>query len=366
MAEYRGAVIGLGWMGMLSDIATRDDTRYNLDDPDRPMPTVDIHRRIHHHDHPGSEGQAKTYCGAMWDRPEVQLVAGADRDAKRLKVFTQRYGVDATYTDAAEMLTSQKPDIVAVATNVKGRADLTCLAVECGAKAIVTEKPMAHTLAEADRMVHACAQANVPLCCGQISTIHPSFGRARQLLTEGAIGELISIEALGPYSQHQNWSYFLDTAPAWVVGTGDPPRREGGSDEFEGSGMLITQSGLVVHFRRNSTTGGVRLSGTSGQMLFSFEDGWQIWQDIETGAGKRRVEMPWPDPQFRAYGPAYCLADVLDCLAGKLDEPKNSGRRVRVAIEVEIALKQSSANHGARVDLPLADRSPGLNYDWFR
>ena len=56
----------------------------------------------------------------------------------------------------------------------------------------------------------------------------------------------------------------------------------------------------------------------------------------------------------------------MDCLDGKLDEPKNSGRRVAVALEVEIALKVSSANGGRRVDLPLEDRSLGLNYEWWR
>jgi hypothetical protein len=56
----------------------------------------------------------------------------------------------------------------------------------------------------------------------------------------------------------------------------------------------------------------------------------------------------------------------MDCLAGKLDEPKNSGRRVAMALEVEIALKLSSSRGGVRVNLPLEDRSLGLNYDWFR
>ena len=53
-------------------------------------------------------------------------------------------------------------------------------------------------------------------------------------------------------------------------------------------------------------------------------------------------------------------------MEGRIDEPKNSGRRVAVAIEVEVALKQSSAKGGVRVDLPLQDRSLGLNYDWYR
>jgi hypothetical protein len=56
----------------------------------------------------------------------------------------------------------------------------------------------------------------------------------------------------------------------------------------------------------------------------------------------------------------------MDFLAGKLDEPKNSGRRVAMALEVEVALKQSAGQGGRRVELPLADRSAGLAYDWHR
>ena len=77
--------------------------------------------------------------------------------------------------------------------------------------------------------------------------------------------------------------------------------------------------------------------------------------------------MPWPKPQFSSpYGAVYCLSDILDCLAGTLVEPKNSGRQVALALEVEIALKQSSAQEGLRIDLPLADRSLELSFDWFR
>ena len=139
----------------------------------------------------------------------VSLVAAADRDANRLAAFKERfdppYGSQAvsTYTDAAEMLAAERPDIVAIATNTVGRAELTALAVAHGAKCVLTDKPMAHSLAEADLMVESCAEAGVPLCCGSISTTHPSFERAKILLREGAIGDLISIEASSPGAQHQ-------------------------------------------------------------------------------------------------------------------------------------------------------------------
>jgi len=365
MAQYRAVVIGLGWMGMLYDLAGRIPDRFDIDDVDRPTPPLNIHRKFYHHEHPGEEGLPTSYAEALWNRPEVELVAGADRDKKRLKAFSERYGIQGLYTDAEEMLRQENPDIVAVCTNTKYRADLTCLAVKYGAKGIFTEKPMVHTLEEADRMVQSCAEAGVPLCCGAITTTHPSFARAKALVESGVIGQLVSIEASGPSAQHQNWSYFLSSPPSWVVGMGDVPRRESGSDEFTGQGMMVTENGLVVHFRKGAP--GVRLSGTAGEIVFDYQSGWRLWQEIDTPGGKRRVEMPWPKPQFvPPYGAVYCLADIMDCLSGKLDEPKNSGRRVAVALEVEIALKQSSAQSSARIDLPLSDRSLGLHYDWFR
>ena len=182
MAKYRAAVIGLGWMGLLYDLAKRVSDRFEIGDVDRPTPSLDIHRRFHHHDHPGEEGNPTSYSEALWARPETELVAAADRDGKRLKAFSERYGIQQVYTSAEEMLRAERPEVVAVCTNTATRADLTCLAVECGARAIFTEKPMAHTLAEADRMVETCRSAGVPLSCGCITTTHPSFARAREIV----------------------------------------------------------------------------------------------------------------------------------------------------------------------------------------
>ena len=37
-----------------------------------------------------------------------------------------------------------------------------------------------------------------------------------------------------------------------------------------------------------------------------------------------------------------------------------------IALEVEVALRQSSAQGGGQVTLPLVDCGLGFNYDWFR
>ena len=375
MAKYRGGVIGLGWMGMLYDIATRTSDRFEIDDVDRPTPELDIHRRIHHHELPGDEGSPTTYAAALADRDEIDLVAAADRDVKRLNAFTGRYGIDSVYTDAEEMLKNENLDIVAIPTNTKGRADLTVMAVKYGAKGIFTDKPMAHTLEEADRMVKVCADAGVALNCGAITTTHPSFEVAKNLIADGEIGEVLSISASGATAQHQNWSYFLDSPPAWAIGTGDIPRAESGSDEFRGTGMLVAEDGTTVHFVQGST--GVRITGTEGEISFSGYSKWKLEKDLmvswygDDPKGRSEIkfrnDMPFPGPQFLTpYGAIYSLDDVMRTIAGEIDEPKNSGRRVAVAIETEIALKLSSDQGGKRIDFPVADRSLRLNYDWFR
>ena len=359
-------------MGMLYDMAERPpadrEERYDPDSAYRPIPEAAAQGSFHFHEHLGREGVPITYAEALRDRPDADLVAGADRNEQRLEAFAQRYGAKALYTDAAEMLHREKLDVVAIATNVVGRADLTVLAVECGAKGIMTEKPMASTLGEADRMVEACADAGVPLCCGAINTTHPSFARARELVEDGAIGRVLNIEAEAPGSQLQSWTLFVDGVPSWVIGTGDRERRERGSDEFTGEGMMVTEDGVAVHFRRAAPQ--IKVTGTEGEVYLHHwrPTRWKLWQQTDTPGGRRRVELPWPEPQifWWSTGAAYGLADVFDCMDGKMDEPKVSGRRVATAMEVEIAMKLSSAMGGARVDLPLEDRSLGLNYDWYR
>ena len=374
-AKYRGGVVGLGWMGVLYDMGTRDyeniggsykTPKYDLESTERPTPDwLDVHRKFHHHDHPGKEGLVATYAEAIWDRPEVELVAGADRDEKRLAMFGERYGITALYTDALEMYEKENLDILAIATNTRGRSFLTVKAVEAGVKGIFVDKPMTFTLKEADDMVNACAKAGVPLVGGATTTSHPSFGKAKELITTGAIGDVTSIEARVPLlSQHQDWYYFVDSELAWVSGIGDKPRRDRGSSEFMGQGIIVAKDGTVVHIRDGAPT--VKISGSTGEIVFDGKR-WTLWQEVDTPSGRKgRVEMPWPDPQFGGMRTPWCLDDLIATMEGRMKEPKNSGRIVAAALEAELAMKQSSARGGERVELPLKDRSLGLTYDWFR
>ena len=82
--KYRASIIGLGWTGILYDLAQRTGEKFNVEDINRPTPPLDFSRRVYYHDHPGEEGLPQSYAGALSHRPDVDLVAGAERDPKRL------------------------------------------------------------------------------------------------------------------------------------------------------------------------------------------------------------------------------------------------------------------------------------------
>ena len=383
MQKYRAGIIGLGTMGMLLNMEHRRIGFWKPEDAIRPTSELDIHHKAKLHEIvvEGTRVLDNSYADVLYDRPEFELVAAAERDPTRRNAFIERYGVDNVYDDAEEMLRKEKLEIVAIPTNTRPRADLTVLAVECGAKGIMTEKPMAYTLEDADRMVKACADANVPLVCGAISTSEYSFEKAKEIIESGEIGDVVSIEASSnrtSVSQHQNWSYFIDGNPAWVIGTGDTPPNDvisydgktvsPGSQEFYGEGMMVTDTGQVVHFRKGAP--GVRITCTEGELFHSREQmGWTMWKNIETPDGKSLSTLiPWDRGKYGAHhqGTILGMDDIVKCIKGELDEPKNSGRRIARAIEVEIGLVMSAAQGGVRIDLPFKDRSLGLFYDWHR
>ena len=69
----------------------------------------------------------------------------------------------------------EKLDIVAVATNTKGRSHFTCMASNLGAKAIFTEKPMAHSLVLAMDTIVALPQYVAPAARDPNSITSPVF-----------------------------------------------------------------------------------------------------------------------------------------------------------------------------------------------
>ena len=79
-------------------------------------------------------------------------------------------------------------DLVSVCTYPMVHAEQTIAAANAGAKGVLCEKPMCLSLDEADAMINACRQNNTRLVIAHRHRQSPNFNKARNLITEGAIG----------------------------------------------------------------------------------------------------------------------------------------------------------------------------------
>ena len=94
----------------------------------------------------------------------VELIGVCDSNAKTSAGIASEYGVES-YTDWREIL--NKVDAVSIATPTETHCEIACAFLENGVHALV-EKPIALTLAEADRMIAAADSSGAKLMVGHL------------------------------------------------------------------------------------------------------------------------------------------------------------------------------------------------------
>ncbi|MEZ4866612.1 MAG: Gfo/Idh/MocA family oxidoreductase [Caldilineaceae bacterium] len=133
------------------------------------------------------------HAAAYQTTPGFALVAAANRSADKLRAFGERRGVKALYTDFRQLLRDEQPDVVSVCTQSPEKAAVTIAAAEAGVKAIIVEKAFAASMAEADAMITACERNGVLLAVNHPYRFSPLVRQSKQLIEQGAIGELTAI-----------------------------------------------------------------------------------------------------------------------------------------------------------------------------
>lgn len=119
--------------------------------------------------------------------PGTRLAAVADPAPGAARQLADRLGCSQALTDPGLLLADPAIDAVVIATPARTHADLAEAAARAG-KAVYCEKPMALTLADADRVIAAARQAGVPLQVGFNRRYDAGFRAAHDKITAGAIG----------------------------------------------------------------------------------------------------------------------------------------------------------------------------------
>jgi len=145
-----------------------------------------------------------------------RLVGVVSRDQGRAEAFAKRFKAAHAYTSYDELLRNPEVTVVAIHTPNSQHAAQAIAAARAG-KHVFCDKPMATSVADAERVVRECEKAGVKLGVNFHNRCMPSFVETRRLIAGGAIGEvrMVQIETSpGARAEERAGTWRLDATQA--------------------------------------------------------------------------------------------------------------------------------------------------------
>ncbi|HEY3290063.1 MAG TPA: Gfo/Idh/MocA family oxidoreductase [Anaerolineae bacterium] len=124
---------------------------------------------------------------------EVEIVGVADIRAEAAQETAHRYSIPKAYTDPQKMLNELAPDIVSVCTPNVYHKQWSIAALKAGAD-VLCEKPLTTTYADALEMFATAKSVGKMLYPSQSMRFMNHFVAAREMVTEGRLGEVYYAE----------------------------------------------------------------------------------------------------------------------------------------------------------------------------
>jgi predicted dehydrogenase len=153
----------------------------------------------------GSGFVADFYMAGLRDVPGAHVVANYSRSAERAREFGERYDVPRQYTDVEQLCADDEVEIVVIGLPNHLHLDAV-RAAAAAKKAIVCTKPLARNAQEAAEIVRIVEDAGVMHGYAETEVFAPNVMRAREMIEDGAIGQVISVRAReahsGPHAPH--------------------------------------------------------------------------------------------------------------------------------------------------------------------
>jgi len=330
--------------------------------------------------------------------PLVTVMSG--RDAAAVAAAAQAYGVPATVTDWRELISRDDVDVVDICTPPGTHAQIAQQAAAAG-KAVLCEKPLALTYAEAAAALAAVTRAGVHNAVGFNYRRLPAIALMRRMIDEGAVGEIrlwratwLSDEfadpatgwdwrfdrAMGGSTIADLGSHLIDMALCMAgpvdsvcaqatTFIGERPSGDAGTTpvtvDDAASALLRFSSGARGTMEvaraavRRPCDFTVEVNGSRGTLVFSYARLNELWyggadDDIRLyGLRRIRAEHPshpyaaqwWPIGQGVGYGASFAN-QAADLLAGWPDAPWSPGFRDGAAVQAVCEAMETSAASG--------------------
>jgi len=327
----------------------------------------------------------------------AEIVAVADPSPQARERAQRELGIPAErcFADPLALLRSGLVDAVDLSTPHHTHADLLTAAAEAGVAA-ACDKPLATSLAEADRIVAASERHGTPVGVFRNFAHFPSHRLMRELVEQGAIGQpsFARVSAIGVYApdtigpQARSWRLRSEVAGggiaidygihaiylvrgllggaelARVSAHVDRAQVEVGDVEDRVSMRLETVDGACATVDLTwggGSTGDVTVAGPDGVLKVVGDGGVSAPHNVAravsrlTGRGEEELhELHWPRRPFDWY-----YRGAIEQFLGQLDgKPGVTAADGRADLEVALAAYRSAALGGRPVSLPLAPEDP--------
>ena len=132
------------------------------------------------------------HAQAFKANPRFELIGLCDIDAARLDKAKNDFGV-RTGTDAASLAKSAKPDIFCFCTLPNLRLPMVKIGLECGAKMVAYEKPMAASMAEAIEILNLTRVARVKTVVSHQHRYGAHYRKVKEIIAGGALGRVHTV-----------------------------------------------------------------------------------------------------------------------------------------------------------------------------
>ena len=168
----------------------------------------------------GTGGIARTHAGYYAASDRTEIVAGCDVSDERLSAFCDEREIEGRYTDYEQMLAEVQPDIVSVCTWNGTHMPIAIAAIDAGARAVISEKPMSDELGGPMDAVALAAERGCHFVVHHQTRFTPGYIAARELVAEGTIGAPVGIHMHSGGGLLNIGSHMIDNI-RWILGDPD-------------------------------------------------------------------------------------------------------------------------------------------------
>ncbi len=342
----------------------------------------------------GSAFSSNLHAEALAEVSEAVIVAACSPNRAHVEEFAQRWKIPATETDYRKLVRRNDVDAVVIGIPNDQHRPVVVAAAEAG-KHVILEKPIAHTLEDADAIVKACQKHKVMLGYAETICFSPKYARAKKLVEEGAIGKLYMVKQGEKHSgPHSDWFYDVERSGGgalmdmgchgiewarWMYGKPRPRSvvahcqrvlhtgRTRGEDnsvvilEFEGGGIAVIEDSWA---KPGGMDDRIELYGTEGVVYCDLLRGSSMETYSAKGYGyaveKAGETKGWTFTVFEEthiYGFPHEMRHFMRCILNH-ETPIETGDDGRATLEIIYAAYES-AGTGRKVTWPYKPKKPG-------